>query len=89
MQVADRELVVLLDQGLHARPAARFVETAAKFKSNITVTCGARSASAKSILGVLGLGARKGSTIRIHAEGPDAEAAVEALSILVCKTHVD
>lgn len=89
MQVADRELVVLLNQGLHARPAARFVEAAAQFASKITVTCGARSASAKSILGVLGLGARKGSTIRIQAEGADAEAAVETLSALVCQTDLD
>ncbi|HEY8346727.1 MAG TPA: HPr family phosphocarrier protein [Symbiobacteriaceae bacterium] len=89
MQVAERELVVMLDQGLHARPAARFVETAARFQSEITVIAGSRSASAKSILGVLSLGVRKGTVIRIRAEGDDAGAAVEALSQLVSQTHVD
>lgn len=89
MQVAERELVVNLEQGLHARPAARFVETAARFRSEVTVTAGSRSASAKSILGVLSLGVRKGTTIRIRAEGDDADAAIEALSHLVSQSEVD
>lgn len=89
MQVAERELTVMLDQGLHARPAARFVETASRFQAEIKVSAGPRSASAKSILGVLSLGARKGATIQVRAEGADAEAAVEALSELVSRTHLE
>ena len=69
--------------GLHARPASVFVQTAAKFTSDITVSCEDRSANAKSILTVLTLGAHKGSEITIAADGDDAEAAVNALVELV------
>ena len=73
--------------GLHARPAAVFVKTAARFASAITLVNPARdptrSASAKSILGVLSLGVSKGDTVVLDAEGADAEAAIEALTELV------
>lgn len=89
MATAERELAVELDQGLHARPGARFVELAAKFASEVTLWNGSRSASAKSILGVLALGVRKGTSVRIRAEGPDAEEAVAALTSLVSRSRVD
>jgi phosphotransferase system HPr (HPr) family protein len=73
--------------GLHARPAATFVKAAAGFKSDIRVVNltrdSARAAAAKSVLGVLGLGVAKGHSIRITAEGPDADEAVRALEALV------
>lgn len=65
--------------GLHARPAAIFVRTAAGFAADITVTRDDRSADAKSLLEVLQLEAGKGAVITITAEGDDADAAVEAL----------
>lgn len=65
--------------GLHARPAALFVQTANRFKSTITVKNGDVSANAKSILHVLTLGAGTGSVITVIAEGEDAEPALKAL----------
>lgn len=69
--------------GLHARPASLFVRKAAEFKSDITITCGDRSANAKSILSVLTLGVHQGMEINIKAEGEDAEEALAALKELV------
>ncbi len=76
-------LTVEHEVGLHARPASVFVQTAKKFTSTITVTCGERSANAKSILNVLTLGANKGAQIHIEAEGDDAGEALAALEALV------
>jgi phosphotransferase system HPr (HPr) family protein len=69
--------------GLHARPAALFVQQAAAFSSAIQLTCGERTADGKSILGVLQLGASAGSAVEIRAEGDDAEAAAEALAAFI------
>jgi phosphotransferase system HPr (HPr) family protein len=69
--------------GLHARPASMFVQTAAKYSSEIDVTHGEITANAKSILAVLTLGAHQGAEITIKAEGDDAEDALLALKQLV------
>ncbi len=69
--------------GLHARPASLFVQTAKKFKAKITVRKDDKQADAKSILGVLSLGAEYGHWITIIAEGEDAEDAVRTLVSLV------
>lgn len=69
--------------GLHARPAALFVQAAKKFKSDITVTYGEREANAKSILKVLTLGVNQGAVITIRAEGEDAEQSLETLEALI------
>ena len=64
---------------LHARPAADFVRTAMRFESDITVASDGREANAKSLLAVLGLGAKRGTTLRLSADGDDAASAVDAL----------
>lgn len=73
--------------GLHARPAATFVKAAAAFAADIRVTNlsrdPGRTASAKSILGVLQLGVSRGDELRIEADGHDAERAVSELCALV------
>jgi phosphocarrier protein HPr len=71
------------EAGLHARPAALFVKLAASFQSAITVTLGERTINGKSIVQVLTLGAKQGSTIVVAADGPDEGAAVAALEQLV------
>jgi len=76
-------LIVNHEVGLHARPASVFVQTAAKFSSEISVIHGERTANAKSILSVLTLGADKGAEITISAEGDDAVEALAALEELV------
>jgi phosphotransferase system HPr (HPr) family protein len=79
----ETKVTIIHEAGLHARPAAMFVQTAAKFSSDIDVTHGETTANAKSILGVLTLGAHKGAEITIKAEGDDTEEALQALEQLV------
>ena len=76
-------LTVHHEAGLHARPAALFVQTATQFESAIKVSYDGREVNAKSILSVLTLGANRGAVVTIHAEGGDADAALRALQALV------
>jgi len=76
--------VTLLNKaGLHARPAALFVQTARKFNAQILVKKDEKEANAKTILGILSLGAESGNVITIKADGEDAEEAVRTLVNLV------
>lgn len=85
----EEKIVVNNEVGLHARPASLFVQEAAKYKSDISVSCPdseskeIRNANAKSILGILTLGVFQGTEITIKAEGEDECAAVDALVALV------
>lgn len=79
-------LIVRHPAGLHARPAAQFVQTANKFQSAITVanaTRGGAPVNGKSILGVLTLAVSQGFEIDVTADGPDAAQAIEALRVLI------
>ena len=78
-----REVVVPNRLGLHARAAAKFVQTATRFRSRILVRRDSRTMDGKSIMGVLLLAAARGTTIAISAEGPDEAEAVGALVQLV------
>jgi phosphocarrier protein len=78
-----REVVVPNRLGLHARAAAKFVQTAARFRARILVRREGRTMDGKSIMGVLLLAAARGTTIAISAEGPDETEAVAALVSLV------
>lgn len=69
--------------GLHARPAALFVQAAARFRSTIVVSNDDLEVNGKSIMGVLMLAAGRGSTVIIRAEGEDSEEAVHTLVTLV------
>lgn len=69
--------------GLHARPAAVFVQTAARYKSAISIEKDTKKANAKSIMSLLSIGVSKGSNIRITADGEDEKQAVEALIALI------
>jgi phosphocarrier protein HPr len=69
--------------GLHARAAARFVQTANRFRARITVVRDGRAMDGKSILGMLLLAASEGTVLELRAEGEDAEAALDALAALV------
>ena len=65
---------------LHARPAAEFVRAAMQFDAEIVVASNGREADAKSLLEVLALGARRGSSLRLSAVGTDADRALEDLA---------
>jgi len=69
--------------GLHARPAAVFVETAKKFKSKITVSKEGTTADAKNILQLLALGIDYGDEIKIIADGEDEKDAINELKHLL------
>ena len=79
----DRIVSVTNPLGMHARAAARFVKTAARYDAIVTVTRDETTIDGKSILGLLFLAAGKGTRIRIHTSGREAEAALEALTRLV------
>jgi phosphotransferase system HPr (HPr) family protein len=81
--MVEKEVVVVPEAGLHARPAAKFVKEAKGFSSQITVVKGDDEANAKSSLRLMTLGAKHGDKIVIRAEGEDEEAAVEALAALI------
>jgi len=78
--IVKREIIVKNKTGLHARPAAMFVQIANKFESEITITKENQKVNGKSIMGILMLAAEKGSRITIIAEGVDATLAVKELS---------
>ena len=78
-----REVRIRNALGLHARAAARFVHTASRFRSRVTVSRSGTTMDGKSILGILLLAASQGTVLRLVAEGEDEAAAVEALSSLV------
>ena len=78
-----KEVLVQNQVGLHARPATFFIQKANEYKSSIWVEKEERRVNAKSLLGVLSLGIVGGTSIRIIADGPDEEEAVENLVDLV------
>lgn len=80
------QAVVINEVGLHARPAAVFVQSAAKFKSSIRIrnlTNGKDFVDAKSILGVLILGVSKDHRIEVEINGEDEDAAAEKLKAII------
>ena len=83
MPQAQRTVTVFHQQGLHARPAALFVQLAKQFSSKITVKKGRKIVDGKSIMGLLTLAAGPGSRISIIADGHDATHALERLIELV------
>ena len=72
--------VITDEQGIHARPAGLFVKEAAACECNVTVSKDGREVDAKRILGVMGLGVKKGQEIVLKTEGEGEEAAMEKLS---------
>ena len=86
---ASYEQAITLTGDLHARPAGALAVAAARFSSAVSLSVGTSRADAKSVLGVMGLGATSGQHITVAAEGPDAEEAVAAIvTILTQATRV-
>jgi phosphotransferase system HPr (HPr) family protein len=81
--VVRREVDVTAPAGLHARPAAEFAATAARFDSEVRLCRRDREVDAKSVLLLLTLDVRQGDRVVVVAEGVDADAAVDALSRLL------
>ena len=70
---------ITLSGDRHARPAGALAVAAGRFASAVSVTSGVRTVDAKSVLGVMGLGATSGQQVTVSADGPDADEAVTAL----------
>lgn len=83
VNVLRRSLTICNKRGLHARAAAKFVTLAERFGASVDVEKDGQSVSARSIMGLMMLGAGLGATIDLRAEGWDAKEAIEALSALV------
>ncbi len=81
--VVTRLVTIVNRRGLHARAAARMVNAAERFSANVDVVRDGQSVSARSIMGLMMLGAGMGSTVELRAEGFDANEALEALVALI------
>lgn len=80
--MTERTVTVINRAGIHARPSALLVQTTKNFKSNIYMEKGSDRINAKSIMGIITLGAAYGTELKIIAEGEDEEAAVETIAKL-------
>jgi len=71
-------------QGMHMRPAQLFVNTMAKYKSDVTIVFNGKNINAKSIMGMMSLGLDTGEMVTVIADGPDEETAVEDIAKYLC-----
>ena len=78
--------VIKDEQGIHARPAGMFVKEAAAFSSKVTISKDGKEVDAKRILGVMGLGVKKGHEVTFTFDGADEDAAYEAVSKFMQET---
>ena len=79
----ERVVEVVNELGLHARAAARLVQTVKQFRSKVVLRVGGRETGARSILGVLLLGAGQGSSLTVRCLGEDEQAAMTAVCDLI------
>lgn len=78
-----RELKIQNQYGIHARPAALFVKTASRYDCDITVEKDGNEVSGKSIMGLMTLEASFGTVLKVSADGPDAEEALDEIQALI------
>jgi phosphocarrier protein HPr len=83
LNLPSKTVKIVNKLGLHARPSAKVVQTATKFKSEITLEKDGLEVNGKSIMGVMMLAAEMGSEIKVTAKGDDAEDAVKALAEVI------
>ena len=85
----EKMITIKNKQGLHARPAALFVQIANKFSSDITIAKGRQKINGKSIMGIMMLAAGAGSKITVIADGDDADKAIVELEKLLLVDDID
>lgn len=81
--MTERTATIVNELGLHARPAAQFVRTAAQFKASVELCRDNNVVNGKSIMGVMMLAAECGAVVVVRADGPDESEAVAALVALI------
>lgn len=79
----QRDLTIRNKLGLHARPSAQLTQTASRFASEVWISRGGRRVNAKSIMGVMMLAAGQGTVVTVDADGPDEQAALDAVGALI------
>ena len=79
----SRELPIINKRGLHARASAKFVQMVERFNADVWVTKGGETVGGTSIMGLMMLSAGPGTSITVSAAGPEAQAALDAISELV------
>ncbi|MFC1510086.1 HPr family phosphocarrier protein [Candidatus Omnitrophota bacterium] len=89
MPRVEKKVVIKNKQGLHARPAAMFVQIVSKYDSIITIQKDEDVVNGKSIMGILTLGAQQYTAIKIIAEGEDAQEALNELEMLVSDESIE
>ena len=87
--IVERIVTIKNKQGLHARPAALFVQIANKFTSEITITKGRQKINGKSIMGIMMLAAGAGTKVTLIANGDDADKAIVELERLLQTDDID
>lgn len=81
--IIEKEIVIKNESGLHARPAALFVQIANKYNSDVMIKKGKKEVNGKSIMGILMLAADKGSKVKLKVSGEDAQEAMKELEIFL------
>lgn len=81
--ISEKKIIIKNKSGLHARPAAIFVQIANKYESEVTVRKGKLEVNGKSIMGILMLAAGKGSQVTLKIDGEDAEKAMTELEMVL------
>ncbi|NNE91966.1 MAG: HPr family phosphocarrier protein [Verrucomicrobiales bacterium] len=81
--MAEQNFTIPNPEGLHARPAAKFVKLSNRFKSEIWVKKGDEEVNGKSIMGLMILAAEQGAIITVSADGPDCDEALKELGALI------
>lgn len=79
----EKKFIIQNKQGLHARPAALFVQTANKFKCEVEILKGRQKVNGKSIMGIMTLAAGAGTSITVRTTGDDAQMALEEITRLI------
>jgi len=87
MAKIEKEIMIKSSQGLHARPAALFVQIVNKYNCEVAVSKGGEKVNGKSIMGILTLGVEKGCTVVIEVDGDDAPKLLNELEILLTKEN--
>jgi len=88
MPQIQKELIVKNPQGLHARPAALFVQIVSKYNSAVTITCGGEKINGRSIMGLLTLGLQRGTRVVVDINGDDAEDVMSELQKLLSQEGI-
>jgi len=79
----EKQLTIENKLGLHARAATQLVELATQFDARISLVKGGKSADADSVLGLMMLESHQGETVTVISDGPDAQAAMDAIETLI------